>query len=683
MRFSCEWLCQYVDLPEVEELARRLTAAGLNVELVESFGDDTVLDIDITTNRPDCMNHLGLAREVTVLFDRPLKKPAVDLPDREPELGVAAVRIEDAVGCPRYVGLVVQGVRVGLSPEWLTRRLEAVGLRPINNVVDVTNYVLWEYGQPLHAFDLDTLAEHEIRVRRAAAGETLVTLDGETRKLEPEVLVIADAHHAVALAGIMGGGATEVGDSTVNVLLESAHFDPAVVRRGAKKLDMRTDASHRFERGTDPAASLEAAARAAALITELAGGEVVGAIDCRAGDRQWALRGRLELTRVNAFAGVEIPSADVERWLQGLGFGVEAAGEGAWEVSVPTWRYYDFLPPKDGEQIWEADLYEEILRLWGFDRIPSALPAIGEPDRPPNSSHVGRDRIRNQLAASGFAEAINFAFHDPDSDRRYPTLVPELGAVPLANPLSERYSVMRRSLLPNLVDSARFNQRRGASAVRLFEVGHVFFQAADGGVEEFEALALVAGGHVGTPWDGQMEIDLFDLKGAIESLAQTFGVEFRARSGSLPALLQGTSADVLAGDRPVGYFGRLDVGGEPVDFPLFVAELDLRPLLVGESVRKVALPSRYPGVTADLTLTHALEVAWTELRRAIEENGPPELVSFGLKDRYHGHGVPEGAVNTTISFHYNAQDRSLTQEEVNEGQAALARVLEERFGWRG
>jgi phenylalanyl-tRNA synthetase beta chain len=688
MELSFDWLSQYVDHgATVAEVAKRLTAAGLAVEGMEERGGDFLLDVDVTTNRPDCMNHLGLAREVAVVFDKPL-----DVPDAHPEElakrteDEVTVTLEDPVGCPRYVARLVEGVEVGPSPDWLVERLESIGQRPINNIVDITNFVLWETGQPIHAFDFDKLRGRAIVVRRAQGGELLVTLDGERRELGPEVLVIADAERAVALAGIMGGLETEVTETTKNVLIESAHFDPRVIRAGAKSLDLHTDASHRFERGADPGACLDAATRVAALVTEVAGGRVVGgAVDEHNESLDWGLEGELDLARLDRFAGAEISAESVERWFESLGFELKGKDAGRWSVAVPSWRYYDFKPdPADApgrssRPVYEADLFEEAIRLYGMDKIPSGLPTLAGPDAGSSEGHERREQIRRQLAACGYTEAINYAFQDAESEVAYPALERQGDPIRLANPLSELYTVMRRSLLPNLVAAARFNLQRGAEAIRLFEIGHVFPGAES---PEVEAVALIGGGSLGMPWDRKSELDLFDLKGVLDALAWHFGVRLEYRPAEIPKLISGTASELYLEDAPeqkLGYLGQLE---EDSAFPLFAAELEAS-FFDRAGVPQVRTPSRFPGIEADLTLTHSLETSWSEIESAIAAAATPDLVTYGLKDRYRGKGVPEGAVNTTIYFVYNADERTLTQEEVNDRHQELVRELEHRFGWGG
>jgi phenylalanyl-tRNA synthetase beta chain len=709
MLFSRDWLSDHVDLPEDrDELAAGLTSVGLAVEGLEETADgDLLLDVDVTTNRPDCMNHRGLAREVAVHWRRQLK-PLPTAVDEAAERAADAVSVEldDPEGCPRYVARVLRGVTVGDSPEWLKRRLTALGLRPINNVVDVTNFVLWETGQPLHAFDLAKVAGPRITVRRATEGEKLQTLDGEERTLAPDVLVIADAERAVALAGIMGGYDSEVTGETVDVLLESAHFDRRRVRIGARRLGLHTDASHRFERGADPGGCAAAAARAAALIAELTGGEVLsGEVDARADDfeARFTASGRLSLRRLEAFAGARFETADVERWMGGLGFGLRMAtgGDGdegtVWHATAPTWRWYDVESGRGDGTIYEQDFFEEVLRHHGFDPIPSTLPAIEGSDGPQTVDQVRRERVRDHLAACGYAEAINYAFQSAEMDA---SLLPLGGgeAVPLANPLSELYALMRRSLVPNLVANARFNARRGVGAVRLFEVGHVFWRdnkgsdETQGGVAEEEAVAFVCGGSEGTEWDRPVDYDLFDLKGVAESLGEMLETPFAFRPAEKAGLLAGTAAEVLVrrGDGDpgsdemlAGWIGRVDE--EEVGYPLYAGELRTQALgagvIPGVAEKRVVVPSRYPTVAADYTLTHAVDVAWAELTAVVEKHRPDELADYGLKVRYAGEGVPEGAVNTTLWFLYSHPERSLTHDEVNERQEALVGELEGRFGW--
>jgi phenylalanyl-tRNA synthetase beta chain len=678
MLYSLDWLAEYVDLPpETATVADRLTSIGFAVEGIESRDGQVVLDLEVNPNRPDCMNHLGMARELAAALPCSLRpprigwSPAVEA-EQTPDV---RVEIEDEDGCPRYAAIVVRGVRVGSSPEWLKRRLEAIGLRPINNVVDVTNYVLWEYGQPLHAFDLARLASPRIIVRRALSGERLVTLDGEDRSLDSDMLVIADDDGAIALAGIMGGLTTEVGDGTTDILIESAHFSPKVIRRGARKLAMHTDASHRFERGSDEEACLEAARRAATLIAELAGGDLPETVvDCRRGQK-WEAHGRLDLDELEAFVGADVPGELVEGVFPALGFDLQKDGESTWRVAVPSWRRFDLEVDAEG-RVYPAHLYEEALRFFGYDKVQASLPSVGGPDEGSSENHELREQLRRTLVASGLAETVTYSFYDGRSDELFPGLV--AGGVPLtiSNALSEQYSVMRRSLLPNLLAGARFNQNRGAAAVRLYEIGHVF---PGGDHQELEALGIVLGGTTGMPWSRSVDLDFFDLKGIVDSLTDGGCVDLEFEAAEIPGFVNGTACRVFgAGDqRPCGYMGQVDEA--ELAFPLYAVELEARVLARSAAV-SISPPSRFPGVAMDLTLTHPVEVEWSAIAESVEENRPGDLRAFGLKDRYQGPGVTEGSVNTTLFFLYNSSERSLTRDEVNDRHERLAGVLRERFG---
>lgn len=689
MKFSYSWLGESVDLPalaanreaDLLALANDLTSVGLAVEGRELLADgEAVLEIEVTGNRPDCMNHFGIAREIAVKRNLPLRMPVFPLTESFPASRIPpiSVEVEDPEGCPRFTARVVRGVKIGPSPDWLVRRLEAIGSRSINNVVDATNYVLWETGQPLHAYDLATIPNGGLRVRRARAGETLVTLDGKERKLDPEILVIADATRAVGLAGIMGGLDTEVTPATNDLLLEAAHFDRRRTRIGAKRLGMHTDASHRFERGADLEACDAASRRCAALIVEIAGGTIEsGALDVR-GPRPEPVRYRLSGSDVERFGGVAIADDEIERILAGLGFEPEKTAARVWCGAVPSWRAVDFEPRRDRlpERVaWPQDMYEEILRQHGFDQVPGTLPSIAGVDAGENPPHDRRERLRDILCGFGYAESIHYAFGRRAHDTELPRLAGDGEPIALANPLSEHHAVMRRSLVPNLVGAAEFNAHRGAAEIRLFESGSIF-PGAD--APEVEALALVSGGAASGAWDRRPGADLLALKGDVEALLAELGVEAVARPAELPGVASGTGAELAAGDAIVGWLGRVVAADTP--FALFAAELRLDRLPLGRERILVEPPSRYPGIEVDLTLTHDLAVPWADIANAVRELRVADLRTFALKDRYLGAGVPAGAVATTISFRYVAADRSLTQDEVNSRHAALREALAGRFG---
>jgi len=678
MRFDAEWLRELMDgAPGRDEVAERLTACGFNVEVREPDGDSEIWDVDVTTNRPDAMNHRGLAREAAVACGAALR-PLEAGPDEgeEPASAAVSVAIEAPELWSRYVARVVRGVRVVESPEWLKTRLERCGIRPINAIVDATNYVLLELGQPLHAFDLAKVAGGGIVVRRARDGETLRTLDGELRTLDPSLLVIADAERALALAGIMGGADSEIGPGTVDVLIESAHFDALGIRRGARRLGMHTEASHRFERGADPEIAPVAADVAAALITRLAGGTVSrGRVD--ANPRPWRpAELELDAARLSAFAGLEIPAERAVSILEGLGFAPVRSDSGI-RVTVPSWRV-------DVERV--QDLYEEVIRHVGYDAVPAVLPVLPAVPGERRGSWPLVDRARDAALGAGLAEVVTFAFCDPQHDAEAATL-PLVAAepLPLANPLARTQGVMRRSLVPGLLGAARLNLNQGETDLALFEEGRVF-GLADGTPLEADHLAVLLAGGTG-PWDRRHPVDFGDLKGIVEHIAS--GVPFPPlewRRGGDPWLDERESAVLVTGDgRRAGFAGLLaadKAAAWEIRQPVYLAELDLGCALAEPPAPRFEGLPRFPAVTADMTVEHPESLSFAELVAAVRRLASPLVTRMELVVRYSGKGLPPGHVRTTLRLTYRRDDRSLTQEEVNAGQEALRSKLAAELGVR-
>src|ERR1043166_1622683 len=725
MEISYNWLRELTDVTlTARELAERLTMAGLAVDAVREAGDDFVLEFDLTSNRPDCLSHLGIAREAAALLGESVRLPgaaAKSVGGRAEEF--TSVEIEDADLCPRYAARVVRGVKIAPSPEWLARRLQTIGQRPINNVADITNFVLHEMGQPLHAFDLATLAEHRIVVRRARAGEKIRTLDGALRELDEEMLVIADAAHAVAVAGVMGGEETEISAATVDVLVESAYFDPQSVRRTSKMLGLQTDASYRFERGVDYEGVRRAQDRCVALICELAGGTATeDAIDVypqRIVPPVVSLRPR----RVGELTGLDVPAAESARILESLGFtprderasSDDAGGDASVKLSfrVPTWRTDVSI---------EEDLVEEVARLVGYDKIAESLPPS-----PVTGEYLAGDRgrgaARQGLTACGLSEAVNISFIEEANEGRF-ELLPGLQSVEggqsdegrqpaegeqsgnggqarggayvkLSNPIVEGARLMRPTLLAGLLDSVRHNFNRGTRSVRLFETGHVFASSGKGGVgagdggarpNEFEAFALVLTGEALE--EGRAagrELDFFDLKGALEAATDAMRVgELEFRPDSVLHLREGQSARVRLNGEEVGTLGRLSeelAAAYKFRQPVYVAEVNLGALLAagGRPVRYQPLP-RFPSVVRDVSLVAPRRAAFGEMRRAVLALRIEECRAVLLVDVYEGAGVPEGKRSITLRVEYRADDRTLRDDEVEAMHARVVAALEQEFG---
>jgi phenylalanyl-tRNA synthetase beta chain len=701
MEISYNWLRELAELSlPPRALAERLTMAGLAVDAVREAGDDFVLEFDLTSNRPDCLSHLGIAREAAAITGASLRLPdlaAKTVGGRASEF--ASVVIEDLDLCPRYAARVVRGVKIGPSPAWLARRLQAIGQRPINNVADITNFVLHELGQPLHAFDLATLSERRVVVRRARAGERIKTLDGAARQLDERMLVIADASRAVAVAGVMGGEETEISDATADVLIESAYFDPQSVRRTSKALGLQTEASYRFERGVDYEGVRRAQDRCAALVCEIAGGVAsVDAIDVYPAKIEppvVSFRPR----RVEELTSLRVAPEESARVLESLGFtplGAEGyqAGEGiaAGQITyrVPTWRTDVSI---------EEDLVEEVARVVGYDRIGEALPPS-----PVTGEYLAGDRrrraARQVLTASGFDEAINISFideasaTDDDGASRF-GLVPGLreaegeGAfVRLSNPIIEGARLMRPTLLPGLLASVRHNFNHAARDVRLFETGRVFAAggAGDTRPDEVEAFALVATGEALE--EGRATgraLDFFDLKGALEAAADAMRVgALEYEPATVRHLREGQSARVTLGGAGVGSIGRLAeevAAAYKFRQPVFVAEVNLTSLLTsGERRARYTPLPRYPSVVRDVSLVAPRAVAYGEMRRAIFSLGIEECRDVLLVDVYEGANVPEGKRSITLRVEYRADDRTLRDEEVDAMHARVVAALERECG---
>jgi phenylalanyl-tRNA synthetase beta chain len=645
-------------------------------------GGEAVLEVGITPNRGDAASVLGLAREVRALFGGAIRTPELSPPESgAPASDSVAVSIEARDECHRYVARVVRGVRIGPSPEWLKRRLEASGFRPVNNVVDVTNLVLLEFGQPLHAFDLRSLRGAQVRVRGAAAGEKLVTLDGEARELRPGDLVIADGERPVALAGVMGGADTEVGEDTRDVLIESAHFHPTTVRLTARHHGLRSEASYRFERGVDREGVRRAADRAARLMAELAGGSVApGAVDAVGREPAHTREIRLEVARANRLLGTELAGPDVAGLLERVGIACRREGGDLLVARIPSHRNDLHLA---------EDLVEEVARIHGYDRIPTTQP-VGElvPAAIPPGWALA-EAVRDALVAAGLAETVSFPFLAPEE-------LAGLGLEPgdprgsplrLANPFREEEPLLRTSLVPSLLRAARQNLSRQVERIRLFEVARVFIPTQPGELprEPLQAAALVTAPRDRALWQPEPAPPLFfEAKGIAERLMNALGYEPRweARGGP-PYLHPGAAAAIVIGSESVGSVGELHpevANAFDVGVPCALVELDLDALLRttprGVAYREV---SRFPQVRRDLAVVVGRERPAGELLAAIRDAAGRDCIDVELFDRYEGRGVPEGRVSLAFRLVFQRNDRTLTDSEVSSAADRVVRMLSRRF----
>jgi phenylalanyl-tRNA synthetase beta chain len=680
MKINYQWLKEFVDVElSPRMLASQLTMVGLAVDSVEEHGGESVLDFDLTSNRPDCLSHLGIAREVAVISGKQLSERPALLQESGPRTDeVTSVQIDDLSLCSRYTARVVRGVKIGPSPQWLVSRLESVGQRSINNVADITNLVLLELGQPLHAFDLQRLAGHRVVVRQAIEGEKLTTLDGAERELSRGMLVIADAERVVALAGIMGGADTEITDATTDVLLESAAFNAASVRQTAKALGMSTEASYRFERGTDVEGAVAASDRAAALIAELAGGEVLGGvIDVRA-PRGQAAAIPLRLERYTALTGLEISIDGAKHILEGLGLEVtlDREHEGLLRAVPPTWRI---------DLAIEEDLIEEVARISGYDHVRAVLPGgAGTGTYLRNDS--ARRTMRRTLTGFGFNEAMSFSFVSGDVDRLL-SRVPENARLKLQNPIDETQSHMRTTVLVGLLEATSRNINRGNRTLRLFELGKCFEDVEKERPREGERLGIVMTGlrneHI---WQGSEErMDFFDLKGVLETLSDNLGKKQLEISPirAIGYLHPGRAAVISLDGKEIGCLGQLHprvASHYKFKQAVYLAEVDFTTLLASESVdvRYRPLP-RFPVVVRDLSILIDADVAFAEVERAIHKLEIPELTSIRLFDLYTGSELPAGKRSLALSLRFVRDDRTMTDQEINAAHARIVSTLAEGF----
>jgi len=670
MLISYEWLKDYVDTQlSPDELRDRLTNVGLAIDAVEQHGGDAVLDVEVPSNRPDCLSHVGIGREVSVIERKELRLPQIkSFPTEGRAAELTSVEIKDPDLCPRYAARLVRGVRIGPSPEWLVQRLESIGQRPINNVADITNYVLHELGQPLHAFDFHKLGGPRIVVRRAAAGEKLTTLDGVERTLTQDMLVIADAEKPVALAGIMGGEESEISATTIDVLIESAYFNPDSVRRTARQLGMDTEASRRFERGADREGVLRAQDRCVQLICELAGGiaseDLIDIYPSPFVPREITLRPQ----RVPELTSVSVERAEIMRILSGLGF--ELLGESADKLKfkVPSWRI-------DVEQ--EEDLVEEVARHTGYDKIGSELPpssASGEYQ----PSEMKQRLLRRAMNAFGFDEAINFSFAPKQTD----------GQPELKNPIIEDAAFMRATLLPGLLASLRHNLNHGLRDVRLFEIGRVFGAiTANELPNERLSFALVATGGAleANKAQAERDLDFYDVKGALETAVDWMSLTpLTFTESSAPNLRAGQSARIKLSDgTEIGSIGRLaESVATTYKFrnPVYVLELDLDKLLTTPArvVQYATLP-RYPSVVRDISLLLDRNVALDQVLHAVREKRVADFRGAKLVGTFEGGSIPWSKRSVTLRLEYRSDERTLRDEEVEERHAQLTSSLLETF----
>ncbi len=674
MKVLLSWIREFVDVPEsAEDIGQLMSVRGLALEGLEPHGNDVVMDFDVTANRPDCLSMIGIAREIATAYDRPLKA-GTKVPALRTSSDGIPVTIEAPDLCGRYAGAVAD-VTVGPSPPWLQDRLAACGIRSISNVVDITTYALLELGPPLHAFDLDKLAGPGMVVRRAKPGESITTLDGKKRTLTADMLVIADTARAQAIGGVMGGANSEVSAATKRIVFEAAHFTPSSVRKTSKTLGLKTDASTRFERGMDITAPARAMARACQLLEQIGAGKAAGTIQDVYPAPPPAKSLILHRARVSGLLGMDVPAANVERILSSLGFvaaphqgGANEGGSGdGWIVTAPAWRV-DIKRP--------VDLIEEVGRHHGFEHLPSTFPGVQQAPASSDPRIVRDRRVRTALLGMGYSEAITFAFIEAVAAE--PFLAAE-APVALANPLSEKFAVMRPSLLPGLIDAVSHNRRHGRRDVQLFEIGTRFSPRGESRGAAFAWTGLATADH----WSGaRREVDFFDVKGVVEQLAAVSLVSPAFAETDVPYLVKGRAAAVVVNGQHVGVLGLLDPSvADRRDLPtgdeVYVAEINLD-LLTAQApagtLRANALP-RFPWVVRDVSILVDDALSAGTVRDTIRAAAPGTLIDIREFDRYQGQGIPGGKVSLSFRLTFQSPERTLTDEEVLAGMQHIIDAL--------
>jgi phenylalanyl-tRNA synthetase beta chain len=675
-----EWLREYVPVKLAPKaLAEKLTMAGLEVTGIH----DDVLDLEITPNRADCLSMIGIAREIAVATGQRLQLPegrgaggGGRGKGKAPKAsGGMVIRVEDAKACPQYVGRVIEGVKVGPSPAWMQKRLLAAGQRPINNLVDITNYVLLECGQPLHAFDLARLQGGTLIVRRAKAGEPITLLDGQPRKLTAEMLVIADAKAPVAVAGVMGGAGSEVVPSTTCIVLESAQFDPSSVRRTARALGLATESSYRFERGIDPLGVEAASRRAARLIEELAGGRVTATVTVgKPGGTPRRIG--LNLRRAERWLGTRIQPAEARVMLARLSCRVAASGDGdSLAVEPPSFR-------RDLAQ--DADLFEELARLIGYDAIPATLPSarLALPDGDGGLTYRRLQSLRCLCASLGLTEAVTWALLSEDDFTR--SGYPLSETVRVANPISQDHALLRPSPFMGLLESVRRNVSRGIASVALFEVGAVV-DARTPLPEQPQRLGVMLTGEWLQDWQRRVPADLFRVKGVLEALtARLCEAPLAAEPSPQPWCEPGHGMALRLGGDAVGAGGliaRRIARASDIEQDVWYAELAVEKLLEHRTRGRTAqTPPALPPAKRDLSIIVTDEAAYAPVERTIREAGGALLGRAQLIDRYTGKPVPAGKHSLTFAIEYRDPARTLTAAEVDAAHQRVVQALAERFG---
>jgi phenylalanyl-tRNA synthetase beta chain len=662
MKISCNWLKDYIYFYlSPQELADKLTNAGLVVADIKSVEDDFCLEAEVASNRPDCLGIIGIAREVAAVTGGILRYPETNYICESTNVSkFINIVVDDSILCPRYTAHVIRNVNIKQSPEWMQKRLRCLGLRPVNNIVDITNYVMMETGQPLHTFDLDKLSGQKVIVRRAMAGEEIVAINGARRALFHDMLVIADSKRPIAIAGIIGGKDTEISEATKNILLECAQFEPRQVRRTSRALGITSDTSYRFERGTDFEGVDFASKRAVRLIKEIAGGEIAGGVIDINSNKPVKKKITLRTERLNRILGLEMKRDIAVDILNRLQFKIINEVDNYIDVEVPGFR---------GDVYREIDLIEEIARIYGYNNIPTKT-SISVRGSVKSKYEYVEDSIRQFLVCLGFYEVKTFSIVDK-SPLQSINLWSDSGGIDIANPLRQEESRLRTCLLPSLINTKIYNMHHGVKKVKIFEIAKVYL-VDDRLPREKTCLAIVA------------DVDFYTLKGIIESLLLNLGIILNCElvtAGVIESELfkDGKAAKIKLSSNILGYLGEAKEFGFKTS--PYMAELDMD-LLVEESnfTKKYQTLSQYPPVFRDLAIVIKEDYIWADIENCIKNTKANYLKEINFFDIYRGKQIPAGMKSIAFNLCFQSQDRTLRSEEVDLAVQTILDSLHETLG---
>ncbi|OGX53704.1 MAG: phenylalanine--tRNA ligase subunit beta [Omnitrophica WOR_2 bacterium RIFOXYB2_FULL_38_16] len=674
MKISLNWIKDYVEVKiPPGSLADKLTMAGLEVENVSLVGGDTIFEVEVTPNRPDCLNMIGIAREISAVLNKELALPRTGKLSKVD--AVCDIKIEDKKGCLRYIGTVVENISIQQAPKELLKRINSLGLRAINNIVDITNFCLLETGQPLHAFDYDKLAGGRIIVRRAKDGEKIVTIDDIERALDPSILVIADAEKPVAIAGIMGGKETEVTASTRNILLESAYFDPIIVRKASRKLGLSSDSSYRFERGVDYPTVENCSNRALSLILKEAGGKIVKSSDIKVTGRNKAAKEIvIEKEKIDSFLGTDTSVTQCKNIFDKLGFDVKVDKQKVFTIVPPSFR---------GDIVQEVDIIEEVARIIGYDNLPLSMPSIKVSNISESKEIQLRKKIKQILMAQGCSETVTYTMISQKNLND--SKLSDIEKLNIVNPLSQDQEMMRPSLLPSMLSRVQFNLNRGQKDISLFEAGKIYTNKG-----EKETLAVIMTGVALRDWRKlkQNNVDFVDIKGIVGKVFSGTGIQDSAVSYKISELpfFAGENAQIFLRGKKIGAVGRIcqevldawDIKGASVVF----AEVDLESFYSGSFSKKKYFPViEYPIVTRDISLAIKKDILFDEIRNIVFNDNNDIMHNFNLIEEYLGENLPGKEYKGLVcSCKYQSKTGTLKEEEVTKVHERICQSLIDKIG---